>query len=530
MNNFYVLIHLTKHLNNQLRDSRFLFGYSPHRDVLELYLDITGNNIIRIVFSSNPAETSLFLDKHRPRKKSNVTTFFESTENDIIDSVHLSDNDRYIYLMLKSGKKILFRLFGNNPNVYLIHEQIIKESFKNRWNSEGNPEPEPRPASKASELPGEHLSARQKITKLFPKFPRHLIDGVIDHYQLEKKRSGEVLDIVSPLVDEMINNPEFRVLGDGNLCLISEHLLPLPTAKSFDNVNDAVRHVYYNTSRERRLSAKLKTIKPKLEQAIRKAESAVTDLEKADKGLQRAKMYEQFGHILMAHAHEHLSPEAQKISLPNFYSNNDPIEIPIKQGLTIAENAENYYSKSAKAIRNVEVSKKRLQTTKQNLRELKELLQSLNNIDKIFEFDDWLEAHKESLERLGILSGSARSESLPYRQLKVDGFQVWIGKNARSNDRLTSDAHKEDVWLHARGVSGSHVVIRMGNKKEMPPSHVIFKAASIAAWNSKARGSSLVPVIVTKRKYISKQKGAPPGAVTVQREQVVMAEPQKKVT
>jgi predicted ribosome quality control (RQC) complex YloA/Tae2 family protein len=530
MNNFYVLVHLARHLEGKLQESRFLYSYSPHRDVWESYLAINNDNIIRIVFSSNPSETSLFLDKYRSRKKSNVTTFFEEVENDIITGVRLAENDRYISLMLKSGKKILFRLFGNNPNVFLIHEQIIKESFKSGSDTEGKPEPEPRPARKPAGLPADDLSAKQKITKLFPKFPRHLIGDVIDHFKLENKTSEEVRAKVSELVDAMLNNPEFRVLTDGNLCLIPESLLPVPADKKFDNVNDAVRHAYYNTSRQRRLSARLKTIKPKIEQAIRKAESAIEQLEQAGKGLERAEQYEQFGHILMAHAHEKLPPGAEEITLPDFYNNNEPVKIPMKQGMSIAENAEHYYSKSAKAIRNVEESKKRLKGTIEELNELNALLDSINSIDKIYEFDDWFEAHKENLENLGVLSGSTKAESLPYRQLEIDGYEIWVGRNARSNDRLTSDAHKEDVWLHARGVSGSHVVIRMGNRKDMPPSHVIAKAASVAAWNSKARGSSLVPVIITKRKYINKPKGAPPGTVTVQREQVEMVQPQKSVS
>ena len=106
-------------------------------------------------------------------------------------------------------------------------------------------------------------------------------------------------------------------------------------------------------------------------------------------------------------------------------------------------------------------------------------------------------------------------------------MKIWIGKNAKSNDEVTTRAHKEDVWLHARGVGGSHVVIRMENNKNLPPKNIIKKAAAVAAWNSKARGSSLAPVIYTKRKYVSKPKGAPAGTVRVQREEVEMVEPHK---
>jgi len=71
------------------------------------------------------------------------------------------------------------------------------------------------------------------------------------------------------------------------------------------------------------------------------------------------------------------------------------------------------------------------------------------------------------------------------------------------------------------------VVIRMNNNKEYPPRHVLLKTASVAAWNSKARGTKLAPVIVTKRKYVSNPKGAPAGTVRVHKEEVEMVEPKK---
>ena len=79
--------------------------------------------------------------------------------------------------------------------------------------------------------------------------------------------------------------------------------------------------------------------------------------------------------------------------------------------------------------------------------------------------------------------------------------------------------------MHARGVPGSHLVIRMKNNKNMPDAQLIEEAASFAAFHSKAKGSKLVPVIFTKRKYVRKPKGAAPGAVLVQKEEVVIVEP-----
>ncbi|TVR30218.1 MAG: DUF814 domain-containing protein [Balneolaceae bacterium] len=529
MNNFFVLIHLTKYLKNKCVGGSFQFSYSPHKDIWECYID-SHSSIYRIIFSTNSSETALFLDKDRPSKKSNVTTFFNSINNNVISNFKLAENDRFITIEFESGEQLLFQVFGNRPNVYHIADGIIKEAFKSNSELEGSKAPQPRVAKAGFDKPDSSVSPKKIITSLDPKFPRHLIEPVTDHYKLHEKSVEEIQPIVKSLTDAMKEKPEFRILEDGNLCLIPSSLLPVENRKTFDNVNDAIRFTYYETSRERRLSSKIQSLKPSIEKAIQKNESTISQLSKADKGLERAEQYEQYGHILMAHAHQSVNPDQEQITLPNFYDGSEAVSIPIKPTISIADNAERYYDKSAKAKRNVVESKRRLKEIQKENRELKALFESLNSIEKIYEFDEWYKENQPDLKKLGILAKTKQAESLPYRQVKVDNYEIWIGKSAKSNDRVTSDAHKEDVWLHARGVSGSHVVIRMNNNKEMPPKSVIRKAAAIAAWNSKARGSNLVPVIVTKRKYITKPKGAAPGAVRVQREDVEMVEPKKSIS
>lgn len=525
MNNYFVLIYLSKLLNNKFNSSEFLFSYSPHKDVWEGYFQLS-EKVLRLIFSANSAETALFLDKDRPQKKSNTTTFFEVLNEQFIENINLADNDRYISIHFSKGLKLLFQLFGNNPNVFLVRDGIITETFKGSDEFIGRQEPEPR-KPKPAKKPDPGLSPKKTITALEPKFPRHLIRPVIDTYSLHEKKSEEIIDVVQKLVHAMLNKPEFRVLEDGNLCLIPGDLLPVPNKKTFDNVNDAIRYVYYETSRERRLSARLQSLSPKIEKAVKQTRSTIEQLRQADKGIERAEEYEQYGHLLMAHAHEEIDPGTDSITLPNLYKDNEPVHIPIKPDLSIAENAQRYYEKSGKSVRNVEESKRRLTEMKKDLRRLQKLQNSIQEIEKVYEFDEWYEENETELRGLGILAKTQKKESLPYRKTTIGKYEIWIGKSAKSNDRLTSDAHKEDVWLHARGVSGSHVVIRMNNNKEMPPKGIIQQAASMAAWNSKARGSKLAPVIVTKRKYVTKPKGSATGAVRVQREDVEMVQPKK---
>jgi len=100
-----------------------------------------------------------------------------------------------------------------------------------------------------------------------------------------------------------------------------------------------------------------------------------------------------------------------------------------------------------------------------------------------------------------------------------------VGRNAEANDELTLKlAYKEDFWLHAKDVAGSHVIIKHQSGKNFPKD-VIERAAQLAAYNSKRKTDSLCPVIVTPKKFVRKRKGDPAGAVVVEREQVILVEP-----
>ena len=102
---------------------------------------------------------------------------------------------------------------------------------------------------------------------------------------------------------------------------------------------------------------------------------------------------------------------------------------------------------------------------------------------------------------------------------------ILVGKNAKANDELTLKvATKNDLWLHVKDVSGSHVVIKQKPGQNYPVS-IIERAASIAAFNSKRKTDTLCPVIFTQKKFVRKVKESPPGQVVVEKEDVVMVQP-----
>jgi predicted ribosome quality control (RQC) complex YloA/Tae2 family protein len=112
----------------------------------------------------------------------------------------------------------------------------------------------------------------------------------------------------------------------------------------------------------------------------------------------------------------------------------------------------------------------------------------------------------------------------PARMTTEDGFTIFYGRSARQNDTLTFDlARPEDLWLHARGAPGAHVVIRTGGRPV--PERAIAEAARLAARHSKARDESAVDVIITEKRHVRRIPGAPPGLVTVSNERVLRVRP-----
>jgi hypothetical protein len=116
--------------------------------------------------------------------------------------------------------------------------------------------------------------------------------------------------------------------------------------------------------------------------------------------------------------------------------------------------------------------------------------------------------------------------SLPYRRYRsTTGLEIRVGRGAAANDALTfKESSPDDVWLHARDAAGAHVVLRW-QKEESPPARALEEAAALAAWHSKSRGSALVPVDWTRRKYVRRARGGAPGSVIVQRARTVMVRP-----
>lgn len=527
--NYYELIYLKRELKNKLTDGKIEQAVSPYKNYLEFF--VGGNtDACRLCFSSAPGNIALFLDSYRGAKKSNTIDFFERIYGVNIVDVTIPATDRWVFLHFENGCKLHFRLFSNRANAFLSQEGKIIEVFK-EYDQVGEEPPHPQKLD-LFEVEGDisRKSTKNKIVAINAMFPRQNIPELSDIYDLDDKDADELIEFVQSTCEEMAEHPVPRLLENGEVTLLSEETLPIQTEQPFESVNDLILYRYKNYSRSQRLKQQKSSLLKSLKRKIKRTTSGLQNLYQADKGLERADKYEQWGHLLMANAHIG-DVNGEEIEVDDLYDEGNKVNIPLEPELDIAENAQRYYKKSSNAERSYEEALKRIPKMEKEKEKAEMFLKQAESITNLWEFKDWEKEHGSELKEYRDDGNIASDEEqLPFHTLKVKGYAVWIGKNAKSNDTLVQKAHKEDVWMHARGVPGSHLVIRMGNEKSMPSKEVILEAASYAAYNSKAKGSNLAPVIVTKKKYVRKPKGSPPGAVVVDKEEVEMVTPKKPST
>lgn len=201
----------------------------------------------------------------------------------------------------------------------------------------------------------------------------------------------------------------------------------------------------------------------------------------------------------------------------DYYEESMPeIEIAIDPAKTPAENAQKYFAKYNKAKRTLAALEIQ---EKQNNEELAYLESVLNALENAKEDADLSEIRTELAES-GFIRRQVQKKgqqkpkkAKPLRYISSDGYEILVGKSNLQNDELTlRTAELTDLWMHTKDIPGSHVIIRTNGQSELPEA-TMEEAANLAAFYSKAKNSSMVPVDYTQRKNIKKPNGAKPGMV-----------------
>jgi len=250
-------------------------------------------------------------------------------------------------------------------------------------------------------------------------------------------------------------------------------------------------------------------------------------LEKQYEAAAKAPSVRELGHILLARKAS-VPRGSAEVQLDDFAG--ESIKIRLDPKLDAVGNAESFYERARRLDRAARELPDKIAATKEAVGRFESGLMTLADTGPGPELRD-LAGLRAASKTKGSAGDSSAVERLPYRVYRTtSGLEVRAGRSARDNDALTfRHSSPEDIWMHVREAPGSHVVLRWNRRDQNPPLRDITEAAVIAAVLSQARGSGLVPVSWTRRKYVRKPRKAGPGTVTTQRTQTTFVEPDAKL-
>ena len=331
------------------------------------------------------------------------------------------------------------------------------------------------------------------------------------HYAHEQKHtSASVIDLAR-------ESEEFYVLEKDNDILFS--LIPLTGWTIIEQSNDlftmmhraaALRHRgAKDRSLHRELEKRLLREHKKLSKAL---EAMKSDVAQAD----HAAKHRHLADLLLSYS----SPQQRDLEEVQLIDwEGAAVTVTLDPTKSIIENAHAYYAKAKRSEESARIRKQRIPITERQLQHVEQKLAELPTITDIRQLESMMKEYEPR--------GSAQAMATPYRVFELaDGHVLYVGKNAANNDQLTMRfAKQNDWWFHARDSSGSHCVLRCPDPKKKPTKQILEEAAGIAAYYSGSRNASWTPVVYTQRKNVRKPKGANIGAVTLDREDVIMVKP-----
>ncbi len=273
-----------------------------------------------------------------------------------------------------------------------------------------------------------------------------------------------------------------------------------------------------DSSTERLRQARLAGLRKTIKKTARRLEALREDLDKAA----RYQDYARYGELLKANLST-IKKGHERVTVVDYFDSAQPeLVIPLDPSKTPQGNMDGYFKKHRKYLAAVQEIKPRIE-------QLERELAALRAEAKAIEQGTW---EPPASQPVPVRDSRSRSRTPhtsrltphskrtgPFRRFtSADGLPIYVGRNAKENEELTLKfAHSDDLWLHAQGVPGSHVVVRL-EKGVNPPPETMKDAATLALLYSDLKKSGKGEVIYTRRKYVKKAKGRPPGTVTVTQE------------
>lgn len=478
----FTLDHLARALSDKLSGATLVEAYSQEKYIVILRFDQHGEDVT-LLASVQPLDSRIVVRTDLRRARKNTLDVFPDLIGQHVATVTRHPENRIITFWFET-RQLHVMMFGNaTGNMLVTDDGKVVDALRDKQTLVGGP-----------------LTLPEYTPKL-------------GTYYEELARNG--VDVER----ECAESKTYYVLQRGTDILFS--LLPLPGWDIVDATTDiiaAMRRTLQTRRKRMYLTASKKLTLKRLEREKTKLQRGIdgmqSDVAKADK----ASMYRMQADMLL--------------SLPNAGENAEPTlvlsdwngvehTITLDPQRTYLQNAEALYDRAHKSEKAAEERQRRLPQYIANLTRVEQQIAQIESANSLEEAESLFDSPMEQKSKTS-------NQPTPYRTFVFDDdYTLYVGRSAANNDELTLRfAKQNDWWFHARGVTGSHAVLRGGEGATKPPRKILERAASIAAYYSHARNATYVPVVYTQKKYVRKPKGANVGAVTLEREEVLMVRPE----
>lgn len=549
---------ITHEIANSLQTGRISKIYQPSKYEILLHIRANGRNQ-KLILSAHPTYARLHLTNQNYDSPSLPPMFCmllrKHLEGGFIEKIEQIDLERIIQITVRSRneigdeslKTLVIEIMGRHSNIILVDTKtnVILDSLKhislavNRHRTvyAGAEYVAPPAQHKVNPLlietednfirPLDFLSGNmdKQLVGAFmgisPLFAKEVVKkaGMVN----EKALSEAFFSIQKPLLTHTYSPTMITANGKEFF-----YLFPLThlqgEEKTFSSVSELLDRFFFGKAERDRVKQQAYDLERFMQNEKNKNEKKLIKLEKTLQDAGKADKYQLFGELLTANMYA-LKKGDKDIEVINYYDENGgTVKITLDPLKTPSENAQRYFQRYQKAKNSVVVVEEQIEKTNEEILYFDSLLQQMEaasskDIEEIRE-----ELAEEGYMRNRKTKNAKKKPTKPVldKYLASDGTEIFVGKNNKQNDYLTTKfARRDEIWLHTKDIPGSHVVIRSLE----PAEETLLEAAKIAAYYSKAKDSSSVPVDFTKIRHVKKPSGAKLGFVTYDNQQTVYVTP-----
>ena len=476
-----------------------------------------------------------------------------------IKNIYTNSLERIIYMDLEGynelndlvTKKLVIELMGKHSNIILLNDKdIIIDSLRHLDSFSGSSR-DILPAHEYTTPPDEKKdfyeiskkdfladgSLSTSIPNTYNGISKAFIQNAISELGIsDTNYSNEDLNNLFNYIKNTLNS-----LGTNKVSTISfdkkDYVLSLTPTDEILQTNFFIDDFYKQKEDNELLINYRNNLSKLVLSALKKITKKVNNINSKLKECEEMDTFRIYGELITSNLYRiDNSRNVESITLENYYNNNNPVIIPLDKTISPSNNAKKYFKKYNKLKNTLAiVSEQKKEATKElyYLESIVYELEDANTISELEEIDS--EISENVLFKSNVKSSNVKKNKVNKRNVNdeyepitynVDGFTLYVGKNNKQNDYITTKLGKnEDIWFHTKDIRGSHCLLKCNGSKVNE--NTIVACAEIAAFYSKAKLSSNVPVDYCYIKHVKKPSGSKPGMVIYTNNQTINVNPKK---